>query len=78
MPDHIDNLFDELESTPPNRVPAFIRRLASEDAGWLAKYIHAKVLKEKENSSEVVERELAVGFCWFSVHSYLMDDMTFL
>jgi hypothetical protein len=34
--------------------------LSANDAGWLAKYINAKILKEKENAGEVVEKELAV------------------
>ena len=54
-------MFDDLESTPPNRVPAFIRQLSNSDAGWLARFVLEKVRKEKENLGDVVEKELAVS-----------------
>ncbi|KAL0951607.1 hypothetical protein HGRIS_008287 [Hohenbuehelia grisea] len=56
VPDHIDNLYDELED--PMSASAVMSKITPSEAGWLAQLIHANIVKEKESASDEMQREL--------------------
>ncbi|KAI5114831.1 hypothetical protein M0805_009730, partial [Coniferiporia weirii] len=41
-PDHIDDLFDELDALPAGEVGAFVRNLSPDECGWLARFLKRK------------------------------------
>lgn len=64
-PDSVDDLLFALEETctnpSPNESPnAIITRTTREEAGWLACAIREKLVKDRENMSEEIDRELQV------------------
>jgi breast cancer 2 susceptibility protein len=60
QPDHIPNIFDDLEDAPqPGSVFA---RLSPDEAGWLAQFIREKVEKDRERAGDDIELELKVVF----------------
>jgi hypothetical protein len=64
-PDHIDNLYDELED--PLNATKTIASVTTNEAGWLARYIREKSLRDREAVSEEVERELQVRISYLSL-----------
>ncbi|KAL5533656.1 hypothetical protein ACEPAG_116 [Sanghuangporus baumii] len=57
-PDHIEDLFDELDALPPGEVGPFIRQLGVDECGWLARYLRRRSEKDKDNAAEEVECEM--------------------
>ncbi|KAL5536048.1 hypothetical protein ACEPAF_4152 [Sanghuangporus sanghuang] len=57
-PDHIEDLFDELDALPSGEVGPFIRQLGVDECGWLARYLRRRSEKDKENAAEEVECEM--------------------
>jgi breast cancer 2 susceptibility protein len=57
-PDCIDNLYDELDD--PSSAAKVITGVTADEAGWLAKYIREKSLRDREAAGEEVEQELQV------------------
>ncbi|THH03452.1 hypothetical protein EW145_g6247 [Phellinidium pouzarii] len=54
-PEHIDDLFDELDELPADEIATFIRQLTIEECGFLARFIRRKVLRDKELAPEEIE-----------------------
>jgi breast cancer 2 susceptibility protein len=57
-PDHIENLFDELEDA--SEVGSVFARLTATEAGWLAKHIRYEISKDRERVVDEIESELKV------------------
>jgi len=55
-PDYIDSLYDKLEE--PSEVGPLLARLSCEEAGWLARFIHDRIDKDREKAGEEIEQEL--------------------
>ena len=60
-PDHIEDLFDELDALPAAEIGAFIRQLGADEAGWLARYLRRRSEKDREHATEEIECEMAVS-----------------
>jgi hypothetical protein len=60
IPDHIDDIYEQLEDASANEVSAILGRLNYQEAGWLARLIREKVVKEREQSHDEFESELNV------------------
>ena len=59
VPDQIENLYDELEDT--SDVGPIFARLDDNGAGWLARCIRERMVKDKEKAGDEIERELEVN-----------------
>jgi breast cancer 2 susceptibility protein len=57
-PDHIDNLYDNLEDA--STAVKVIASVTANEAGWLARYIREKSLRNCETVGEEIEQELQV------------------
>ncbi|KLO09271.1 hypothetical protein SCHPADRAFT_574338 [Schizopora paradoxa] len=57
-PDHIEDLFDELDCTDPPDLPAFFRKLNPRDAGWLARFLNAKCERDRERAGDEIQAEV--------------------
>lgn len=64
-PDHIEDLFDDLDTLAPTEIAEFIRNLSPAECGWLARYLRRRVEKDREFAAEEIEGEMKVGiyFC---------------
>ena len=58
MPENIDDLCDQLEN--PEDASRIISNLNSTEAGWLARCIREKSIRNRENAVEEIEQELQV------------------
>jgi len=63
MPDHIANLYDDLEEDADAN--SVLRRIAPCDAGWLSQYVREQISKDREKASMRFDEELNVR-CTFS------------
>lgn len=61
-PDDIEDLFEDLDMLAPNDIGTFIRRLSYSKAGWLAKFIHTKIQRDKELATDEIESEMKVRY----------------
>jgi breast cancer 2 susceptibility protein len=57
-PNHIDNLYDDLDDA--SKAAKIIASATANEAGWLARYIREKALRDQESAGEEVEHELQV------------------
>ncbi|KAH8110699.1 hypothetical protein DFH11DRAFT_1802190 [Phellopilus nigrolimitatus] len=57
-PDHIDDLFDELDELPPNEITSFIRGLGPDECAWLARFLRRKSARDKELAVDEMELEM--------------------
>ena len=59
-PDHIEDLFDDLESNTPEGNSSLFKRLSTVDAGYLAEFIRKKIEQDRETANQEIEAELSV------------------
>lgn len=59
-PDHIDDLYDELEDA--SKAGKVIASLTAIEAGWLAKYIRERLMRDREAIDDEIEQELQKTF----------------
>jgi len=57
-PDKIDDIYDRLENATSAQASVILGRLTFMEAGWLARLIREKVMKEREHSRDEFESEL--------------------
>lgn len=57
-PHNIDDLYDELEI--PSQAAQIIASVSVNEAGWLARYIREKSLRDQEAAAEEIDQELQV------------------
>jgi len=57
-PNHIEDIYDQLEDASTTEASVILGRLGYQPAGWLARLIREKVLKEREQSRDEFESEL--------------------
>lgn len=57
-PDHVEDLYEDLENT--SELGPILARLTPEESGWLARYVRAKIEKDREQAGEEIEQELKV------------------
>lgn len=60
QPDHIENLFDDLDELPPEEVGNYIRNLAPDECGWLARYLRRRAVADRELAPEEISVETQV------------------
>ncbi len=60
-PDHIEDLFDELDCTDPSDIGAFFRKINSKEAGWLARFLRGKSERDREMAGEEIQAEVNVS-----------------
>lgn len=60
-PDSVDDVYDQLENASTPEASVILGRLNYKEAGWLARLIREKILKEREQSREEFESELNVS-----------------
>jgi breast cancer 2 susceptibility protein len=70
-PDHIDNLYDDLDDA--SKAAKIIACATTNEAGWLARYIREKALRDQESAGEEVEHELQVCIFHLSVFRRVTD-----
>lgn len=58
-PDDIEDIFDDLDGGGDYHQAT--AHLTNNQAGWLARYIHERSIKERESINEEIERDLKVG-----------------
>jgi breast cancer 2 susceptibility protein len=71
-PDHIDNLYDELEDS--SKAAEVIANVTANEAGWLTRYIREKSLRDREAASEEVEQELQACIKFTTVLDQIIDE----
>ncbi|EJC98658.1 uncharacterized protein FOMMEDRAFT_128955 [Fomitiporia mediterranea MF3/22] len=57
-PDHIEDLLDELDALDPAEVGDFVRQLAADECGWLARYLRQRLERDRERALEEIEVEV--------------------
>lgn len=67
-PDNVDDLYDDLESASPAEVGPLIGRLSTIEAGWLARSIRERAIKEREAFHESVQQDLRVRSALVNIH----------
>ena len=60
QPEHIEDLFDELDALSAPEVGSFIRQLSPDECGWLARYLRRRLELDREHAAEEIELELNV------------------
>ena len=61
-PIEIDNLLDELEELPPDKVAGYIRTLAVDECYWLAGSLRRRAMMDRELAPEEISIEMKVCY----------------
>lgn len=58
-PDHIDDLLDDLEN--PTSAAKIVSSISSKEAGWLARAVREKTMRDRDRIGSDVEQEMQVS-----------------
>ena len=61
QPDHIENLFDDLDDLPPEEIGNYIRNLSPNECGWLARFLRRRAMTDRDIAPEEIAVETQVS-----------------